>query len=123
MGVAHHAAYVVWLEAARVEWMRDRGLSYREMEDSGVSMAVSGLELHYRRAARFDDVLRVDCRLVSLRSRYGRYAYQLLNERNELVASGATDHVPTDRRGRAVRLPSAWLDALQPHLEPEEGDA
>ncbi len=123
MGVAHHSAYVVWLEAARVEWMRDRGLSYRELEASGVSMAVSGLELRYRRAARFDDVLRVDCRLVSLRSRYGRYVYRLLNERDELVASGATDHVPTDRRGRAVRLPAVWLDALVPHVEPEEGDA
>jgi len=123
MGVAHHAAYVVWLEAARVEWMRDRGLSYRDMEDSGVSMAVSGLELRYRRAARFDDVLRVDCRLVALRSRYGRYAYRLLNEQDELVASGATDHVPTDRRGRAIRLPSAWLDALGPHVEPEAGGA
>lgn len=121
MGVAHHAAYVVWLEAARVEWMRDRGLSYRELEASGVSMAVSGLELRYRRAARFDDVLRVDCRLVALRSRYGRYAYRLLNEQDELVASGATDHVPTDRRGRAIRLPSAWLDALGPHVQAEAG--
>ena len=123
MGVAHHSAYVVWLEAARVEWMRDRGLSYRELEASGVSMAVSGLELSYRRAARFDDVLRVDCRLVSLRSRYGRYVYRLLNEQGELVASGATDHVPTDRRGRAVRLPSPWLDALGAHVEPEAAGA
>jgi len=117
MGVAHHSAYVVWLEAARVEWMRDRGLSYAELEASGVSMAVSGLELRYRRAARFDDVLRIECHLVALRSRYGRYAYRLLNERDELVASGATDHVPTDRRGRAVRLPSGWLDALLPHVK------
>lgn len=119
MGVAHHAAYVVWLEAARVEWMRERGLSYREMEEGGVSMAVSRLELRYRAAARFDDLLTVDCRLTSLRSRYGRYAYRLLDAGGNLVASGASEHVPTDRRGRAVRLPAPWLEALRAHVEPD----
>lgn len=119
MGVAHHAAYVVWLEAARVEWMRERGLSYRELEDSGVSMAVSALTVRYRRAVRFDDRVRVDCRLTAIRSRYGRYAYRLLNEAGELVATAASEHVATDRRGKAVRLPAAWLASFAEHVEPD----
>jgi acyl-CoA thioester hydrolase len=119
MGVAHHAAYVVWLEAARVEWMRERGLSYRELEDSGVSMAVSALTVRYRRAVRFDDRLRVDCRLTAVRSRYGRYAYRLVSEDGALVATAVTEHVATDRRGKAVRLPAAWLTAFEEHVEPE----
>lgn len=119
MGVAHHAAYVVWLEAARVEWMRERGLSYRELEDSGVSMAVSALEVRYRRAVRFDDLLRVDCRLTAVRSRYGRYAYRLRDEDGELVATAITEHVATDRRGKAVRLPACWLASFAEHLEPD----
>ena len=118
MGVAHHSAYVVWLEAARVEWMRERGLSYRELEASGVSMAVSGLEIRYRRAARFDDVLEVRCRLEALRSRYGRYRYEIVDEGGRPLALAVSEHVPTDRRGRAVRLPAAWLDALAPHVAP-----
>lgn len=119
MGVAHHAAYVVWLEAARVEWMRERGLSYRELEDSGVSMAVSALTVRYRRAVRFDDPIRVDCRLTAVRSRYGRYAYRLASEEGALVATAVTEHVATDRRGKAVRLPAAWLAAFAEHVEPE----
>lgn len=119
MGVAHHSAYVVWLEAARVEWMRDRGLSYRDLETSGVSMAVSGLDVRYRRAARFDDVLRVECDLVALRSRYGRYRYRIVDEEGHVVAHASSDHVPTDRRGRAVRLPEAWLSVLRQHVRPD----
>src|SRR5690625_5733421 len=59
MGVVHHSEYPVWLEVARIEWLRDRGLSYRELEDSGISLAVSELEVTYRAAARFDDLLEV----------------------------------------------------------------
>jgi acyl-CoA thioester hydrolase len=118
MGVAHHGAYVVWLETARVEWMRERGLSYRELDDSGVAMAVAGLEVRYRAAARFDDVLHLDCRLERLRSRYGRFRYAIRHEDGRLIATAVSEHVPTDRRGRAVRLPRPWLDALAPHVEP-----
>lgn len=120
MGVAHHAAYVVWLEAARVEWMRERGLSYRDLEASGVSMAVAGLELRYRRAARFDDVLQVECALAEMRSRFGRFRYRVLDEQGRPVALATSDHVPTDRRGRAIRLPEPWLTALREHVRPDD---
>ena len=63
MGVAHHATYAVWLEAARVEWLRDLGLSYRDLDAQGVSLAVTGLDVRYRRAVRFDDRLRIDVAL------------------------------------------------------------
>lgn len=117
MGVAHHAAYIVWLEAARVEWMRDRGLSYRELEASGVSMAVARVDVRYRRAARFDDELRIDCSLVALRSRFGRFTYRIFDDGGGRVAEATTDHVPTDRSGRAVRLPAGWRAALADHIQ------
>jgi acyl-CoA thioester hydrolase len=120
MGVAHHAAYVVWLEAARVEWMRERGLSYRELEDAGISMAVSSLRIRYRRAVRFDDLVTIRCRLAEVRSRYGRYEYRLLGEDGAHLADATSEHVATDRRGRAVRLPATWLAALRAEVRPDE---
>lgn len=116
MGVAHHGAYVVWFEAARVEWMRDRHLSYREFEASGMSMAVRHLEIEYRSAARFDDLLTVDCVLTELRSRHAEFHYELTGSDGRAVAGARTTHVPTDRRGRAVRLPPEWADAFAPHV-------
>lgn len=110
MGIAHHAAYPVWMEAGRVQWLRANGLSYRAIEDSGVSLSVSGLELRYRQPARFDDLLVVHTELVTAKSRTMRFHYRLLREDDgALVATGATVHVPTDRNGRAMRLPDRWL--------------
>ena len=113
MGVAHHSVYPVWFEAGRVEWMRVRGLSYREMEDSGLSLAVSRLEVTYRNAALFDDEIDVLSTLAAARSRRLAFHYRLqrLSDR-ALIATGMSEHVPTDRSGRAVRLPQRWWQPL-----------
>jgi acyl-CoA thioester hydrolase len=117
MGVAHHSAFVVWMEAGRVEWLRSRGMSYRRMEDEGVSLAVSGLEMSYRAAARFDDELEVVTRLELARHRMLRFSYRIARVGDgALLATGATVHVPTNRAGRAVRLEDRWLDPLLPHV-------
>jgi len=114
MGVAHHSVYPVWFEASRVEWMRVRGLSYREMEASGLSLAVSRLEVSYRSAAYFDDEIDVGSRLVSVRSRGLLFDYRLVRlDDDRLIATGVSEHVPTDRSGRAVRLPARWLEPLR----------
>ncbi len=117
MGVAHHAAYVVWLEAARVEWMRDRALSYRDLEASGISMAVARIDVQYRSAALFDDTLTIHTTLTHLKSRYARFAYRIAGPGGRHVASATTEHVATDRTGRAVRVPPTWRNALAAHVE------
>jgi acyl-CoA thioester hydrolase len=121
MRIAHHAAYVVWLEAARVEWLREHGLRYRDLEDQGVSLAVAAVEIRYRAAARFDDRLDIGVRLEELRSRRLRFGYRIerLEDdggRTEL-GSGVTVHVPTSSTGRAARLPPAWLAAIAPLVD------
>lgn len=114
MGIAHHSAYLVWLEAGRVEWLRERGLSYRRLEEEGISLAVSGIEIGYRSASRFDDELEVETRLLEARSRRFRFSYRLTRPADAtLIATAVSVHVPTDRSGRAIRLPQNWLGELQ----------
>ena len=57
MGVAHHSAYVAWLEEARIEWLRSRGVSYRDLEEQGLFMPVTNVSIQYRRPFRFDDAM------------------------------------------------------------------
>ncbi len=122
MGVAHHGSYAAWLEVARVEWLRDHGRAYTDLEAQGISLAVSALRVSYRRAARFDDVVRIGTRLVQTGSRGCRFAYRLEHDGDgALVASAETHHVATDRSGRAVRLPAAWNEFLRAHVEREPG--
>jgi acyl-CoA thioester hydrolase len=115
MGIAHHSAYVVWFEAARVEWLRARGLDYRRLEEGGVSLAVSAISVQYLKSSRFDDELHVDAVLTELKSRRVRYRY-LITREGERIATGDSLHTPVDARGRVIRLPAVWLEALQTYV-------
>lgn len=122
MAVAHHGAYAAWLEVARVEWLRTHGYAYTALEAEGVSLAVSALSVRYRGAARFDDELLVETRLVGAGSRGCRFAYEIRRDGDDaLIARAETDHVAVDRRGRAVRLPVEWHAFLLRQVEREHG--
>jgi len=60
-GVVHHAAYLRFLEGARVELLRSRGIDYRRFElEVGKGLPVTEARVRYRRPARFDDQLEIE---------------------------------------------------------------
>ena len=59
MGLLHHANYLVYFEQARTELLRDRGRTYKDMEDEGFFLVVAKLEVKYKLPAHYDDVLTV----------------------------------------------------------------
>lgn len=59
MNLAHHGAYPVWLEMARTELLRLRGIAYRDLEAQGIFFVVARLNLRYRKPARYDDELTI----------------------------------------------------------------
>ncbi|SEJ14980.1 acyl-CoA thioester hydrolase [Deinococcus reticulitermitis] len=116
MGVVHHAVYPVWFEVGRSDLMRGLGLPYSEVEARGYYLMLSGLQVQYRRAARYDDLLRLSTRVSELRSRTARFAYELRrisDGSGELLASGETHHIATDHSYRPVRMPEDMLALLR----------
>jgi acyl-CoA thioester hydrolase len=116
MGIAHHSSYVIWLEAARVEWLRERGMSYRDIEQSGVSLAVTNVTIDYLRSALFDDELTIDTQLVDAKSRLFRFRYDITRA-NVRLATAHTTHVSVNAQGKPVRLPRHWLEPLSEQLD------
>jgi len=116
MGVAHHAAYLPYLETARVEYLRALGHPYRELRDrDGLEFAVVGVELHYHAPLRFDDSFTVTCALVKRGPATFALAYRV-ELGDVLVLDGRTRHAVLDRATGAPRRLPAWLVALP--LEP-----
>lgn len=61
-GIVYYANYLRFLERARSEWLRSRGVSQRALAvDPGVIFSVVALEAQYRRPARLDDALVIGC--------------------------------------------------------------
>ena len=110
MGVVYYANYYIYFEVGRVEYMRQRGVNYRQMElqdDSFIVVAESNCR--YRRPARYDDPLRIRTRVIALKRRTIQFGYQILHdETGELLATGGTLHVVCDSNGRPKALPEKY---------------
>ena len=59
MGVVHHAAFLVWLEAARVEFLDQCGMRYDRLEEQGIFLPVTEVRCRYRQPVRFGEMGRV----------------------------------------------------------------
>jgi acyl-CoA thioester hydrolase len=109
MGVVYYANYFTWFEVGRVEWCRQLGFEYKRMEAEDDSfIVVAEARCRYRRPARFDDLLTIRTRVIETQRRTVRFAYEILNQAGESVATGETWHVICDRKGRPKSLPEKY---------------
>lgn len=108
MGFVHHTVYPVWFEMGRTEMLRATGRTYRECEEAGVLLAVVDLSVRYRRPARYDDLLRLETRLLAAGPVKIRHDYRLFHE-GDLIVEGATTLVCLDPGGGARPVPEGLL--------------
>jgi acyl-CoA thioester hydrolase len=112
-GIAHHAAYFVWLETARVEYLGHAAGGYQKLRDEGVEATTLEAYLRYLTPARFDDVLAVRTRCGDLRGARFRFDY-LIERGEEAIAEGWTTHACVDARTfRPTRLPDGLRQAIE----------
>jgi len=115
MGVAHHSNHLIWFEAGRVEFCRQLGFEYKQMEIEDDSfIVVAEASCRYKRPARFDDLLTIRTRLTDSQRRTIRFGYEIFGHNNELIATGETLHVICDRQGRPKSLPEKYRKYFSP---------
>ncbi len=107
MGIVYYANYFVWFEVGRVAWCRARGFQYRDLEtDYGRMMVVAEATCRYKAPARFEDDILIRTAIGSSTDRVVRFMYEIRNQgTGQLLATGESKHVVTDRAFRPTRLP------------------
>ena len=112
MGVVYYANYLRFFEAGRNEFIRARGLRYRDFEDQfRLMLPVVEAHVSYRAPARYDDLLTVETSIEEVRRASARFGYRIVRD-DELVATGHTVHACIDLEGRVKRLPPELLARL-----------
>ncbi len=113
MGVAYYANYLVWFEVGRADLMRRLGWSYRELEESGVTLPVIEAHCEYRQPSRYDDELEVRTVGRLLSPVRLRFDYEVVRVADQVVAAvGCTVHAALDAQGRPCRLPARVREAF-----------
>ena len=65
-GVVYYANYLRYLERGRTEYLRERGLTVRELHERGYLIPVMRLEIDYLSPAVLDDLIRVDTTVLEI---------------------------------------------------------
>ena len=115
MGVVYHANYLVWLEVARTDMIRARGLTYADLEREGFGLAVAEVSIRYLAPARYDDEIDVVATLRDVRSRSLRIEYEVKRAADgTLLATAYTALVSIDPgTGRPVALPPSIVKLFE----------
>ncbi len=114
MGIVHHGSYPAYLEVARVEWLRRRGVAYGTWASRGLHLAVAELTLRYRTPARFDDEIDVETTLGLVRAASTRFDYRLVRVGDgALIVQGATLLACVNQAGGLVRMSPEVSEVLR----------
>jgi acyl-CoA thioester hydrolase len=110
MGVVYHGNYFTWFEVGRVDFCRQLGFEYKQMELQDDSfIVVADAHCRFKRPARFDDLLLIRTTIISSQKRTVKFGYEVVNsETKELLATGETLHVFCDKLGRPKSLPEKY---------------
>ncbi len=105
MGYLHHSRYLQYFEMGRVEFLRQLGHSYADLERAGVFFVVVKAEVRYRAPARYDDELTLTTKVV--RQTHVRYDHDYeLHRGDTLLATGSTTIACVNRAGEVIQIPA-----------------
>jgi acyl-CoA thioester hydrolase len=128
MGVVYHGTYLRYLEHARVEFMRDLGFAYADLERMGVGLPVIDLAVSYLNSARYDDIVTVEVGVAKLGWARLHFAYRVTvqpGDRHDFhgpepleLLRAQTFHGCLDmHERRATRMPEDVHDIIERYLE------
>ena len=114
MGIAHHSNFFIWFEIGRIELLRQSGFHYHEMEAEDCHLPVVDVRCRYKAPARYDDELRIQTEVKSIRGPVLHFVYKVLRAGDGLLlAEGESVHIVTDSKMQKKVLPEKYLAGFQ----------
>jgi acyl-CoA thioester hydrolase len=117
MGVVYHGNYIPYFEIGRVEWLRNKGISYKSLEESGIALPIVSMTINYKKSACYDDLLIVRTKFKKNSTVKIEFDCEIWSEQNELLTTATFILVFVNlKTGRPTVPPDALkllLDEMQ----------
>ena len=93
MGVVYYANFFIWFEIGRVEFLRQVGFDYRDMErEDGCFIAVVDARCRYKSPARYDEEITIRTWLRGIRGKLIHFGYEVVRAAEQHIAGGRRNH-------------------------------
>ena len=113
MGYVYYGNYAEYFEVGRVELLRNLGVSYKSLEESGIMLPVLHMEINFLKPAKYDDLLILETKLVGNPMVKIKFEFKIFSERKELLTTGETTLVFIDmKKNKPTKAPKYLLDKL-----------
>jgi acyl-CoA thioester hydrolase len=112
MGIVYYGTYPYYFEIGRSEFMREKGFTYRQLEEMGYHLVVTGVDIKYYNAATYDDLLTIRTSIAEVKSRGLTFHYQIYKD-GAIIVKGNTNHVCVDDGRKTVRIPPDVMEILK----------
>lgn len=117
MGFVYYGNYAQYLELGRVAAMKKIGISYRELEESGIGMPVKDLHIDYYKAAQYDDELIVETTIAEKPTNRVVFDYEIFRGEDLLVKAKTTLFFIDLKTLRPSRPPAFFIEKITPYFE------
>jgi acyl-CoA thioester hydrolase len=113
MGVVYHGNYAQFFELGRTEWLRNLGVTYKDMEISGIMLPVISLTCNFIKSALYDDILTIETFLKKKPMVKIEFDYIITNQNNEVVCTGNSVLAFMNMKtSKPTRCPNYLLESL-----------
>ena len=117
MAYVYYGNYAMYYEVARVEGLRQLGVTYKELEAMGVMMPVLEYHSKFLAPGRYDELLRIVTTIPEKPGVKIRFLFETFNEENKLINQGeAILAFVNMQSGRPCRPPEKMMKALESYF-------
>lgn len=109
MGYCYYGNFAAYFEVARVEALRQLGVTYRNLEDQGVILPVLDFQIRYFKPAYYDEELRIETTVDQVKGARIYFSYKTFNDRNEQLNQATTTLVFVDFESKKPMNPPKFL--------------
>lgn len=114
MGIVHHSVYPIWYEAARTDFIKLFGMTYSQMEKSGILLPVVEVTSKYIGSARYEDELDVTAQVKRLTPARIEFYYEVFRKGEEKpLNTGTTTHAWVDSSFRVMNMKKTHPDLFE----------
>jgi acyl-CoA thioester hydrolase len=113
MGIVHHSNYYAWFEVGRTEFIKESGMTYRQMEEENIMIPLVESKCKYIIGAKYEDELTVKTRIEELNGAKVIFSYEVVRDEDSAVlAKGSTVHAFVNKSFKIINLkkinPDVW---------------
>lgn len=114
MGIIHHSNYIRWFEEARIDFLKQIGIPYDEMERRGLLIPVLGVSCKYKKAFRYGDTFQIFMKIQDFKGVKFSVVYEIYHKATgQLHVTGASEHGFVDAKLMPVNMKKQFPDIYE----------